>query len=207
MRRHRAPPHSDPTEEYLMSKSVPMAALVIGLGAMGMVLYRALSGEVFMPVIVAIGVLGGVGVLVAWMFWDRRIFTSAISRLREAGGWDLLIGGYLVAVEYRNPGTPRPPKGEVVLAAGASGISLYDPRSRSSEPVLVTTWSNLIDLTVGTGHFMNADHPALVMATMEGRVAVVLRGDGKSGLGSAGAERTTELVDRLRHLRPNALFE
>jgi hypothetical protein len=190
-----------------MTKSVPLAAIVVGLGALGVILFRALSGDFVMPTIVAIGVVGGAGALLAWMAWDRRVFTAAISRLSESGSWNYVIGGYLVDVEYRNPGTPKPPKGEVVLAAGATGISLYDPRSTSSEPILVTTWSNLIDLTLGTGHFMRADYPALVMATMEGRVVVVLRSDQKAGIVSSGSDRTAELVDQLRHLRPNALFE
>lgn len=190
-----------------MKKSVPVGAVVVGLAALVMVLFKALRGDVVMPVIVAIGVIGGAGAILAWMAWDRRIFTRAISRLRETGSWDYVIGGYLVDVEYRNPGTPKPPKGEVVLAAGPTGISLYDPRSRSNEPILVTIWPNLIDLTLGTGHFMRAEYPALVMATMEGRVVVVLRANEKSGIRSVGSADTAQLVDQLRHLRPNALFE
>lgn len=190
-----------------MKKSAPWGAVVVGVGALGLVLFKVLRGDFVMPMIVAIGVIGGAGAILAWLAWDRRIFTRAISRLRENGGWDYLIGGYLVDVEYRNPGTPKPPKGEVVLAAGATGINLYDPRSRSDEPILVTVWPNLIDLSVGTGHFMRADYPALVMATMEGRVVVVLRANEKAGISSVGSADTAQLVDKLRHLRPNALFE
>ncbi|MBA3020534.1 hypothetical protein [Propionicimonas sp.] len=190
-----------------MARSVPVASLVIGLAALGMVLFRVLSGDWTMPVIVAIGVGGALAGFVAWWQWDVRVFTRTISRLQASGAWDVIVGGYLVAAEFHNVEVARPKIGEVVLAAGPAGLGLFDPRQRAEQATLTLSWTDIIDLIPGKGTFFGEDRPAIVVSTMEGRIVVVMRTSERLGIVSAGSAQTEVLIDQVRRLRPNAHFE
>jgi hypothetical protein len=190
-----------------MARSVPVASLVVGLGALGMVLYRVLSGDWAMPTIVAIGVGGALLGFAAWWQWDVRVFARTLSRLRAEGVWDVIVGGYLVAAEFRNVGVSRPRKGEVVLAAGPAGVQLFDPRERAEAPSITLAWPDIIDLIESKGPFFGEDRPAIAVSTMEGRIIVVMRTNPRWGIVSAGSAQTESLIDQVRRLRPNAHFE
>lgn len=190
-----------------MTRSAPWGAALIGIAALGMVVYRASSGDWTMPLIVGIGVSGALAVLVLWWLWDRRLFAKSIRQLRATKDWDLVVGGYLVQTELKNVGERKPGRGEMVLAAGPVGIRLFDPRLSSSEPVLRLAWTDVIDLMPGVGEFLQQSQPALVLATMFGRLTMVLRTNEQRGIMSVGSAETDDLIQRIRQLRPNAKFE
>jgi hypothetical protein len=190
-----------------MTRSVPVASLVIGLAALAMVLYRVLSGDWTIPLIVAIGVGGALLGFVAWWQWDVRVFARTISRLRAEGIWEVIAGGYLVSAEFQNVGVSRPRIGEVVLAAGPAGVQLFDPRESTEAPSVALAWADIIDLVESKGPFFGEDRPAIAVSTMEGRIIVVMRTNARLGIVSAGSARTEMLIDQVRRMRPNAHFE
>ena len=190
-----------------MTRSAPWAAVLVGLGALGLILYRVLQGNWTMPLIVGIGVVGALVVLLLWALWDRRVFTRSIRRLTATGEWDVVVGGYLVQTELKNIGVRKPRLGETVLAAGEPGIRLFDPRQAGDEPVLRLAWSDLIDLAPGTGEFLRQPRDGVVLSTLSGRLLLVLRTDERRGIMSVGSADTGVVIDRIRRLRPNARFE
>jgi hypothetical protein len=190
-----------------MARSVPVASLVIGLATLGIILYRALSGEPTMPILIAIGAGGALLGFFAWWQWDVRVFSRTIAGLHSGGAWEVIVGGYLLGADFHNVGAVKPRLGEVVLAAGADGVALFDPRERREQASLALDWADVIDLSPSKGKLFGEVRPAIAISTMEGRIIVVMRTNPRWGIASAGSARTGELIDQVRRLRPNAHFE
>ncbi|MGC3995884.1 MAG: hypothetical protein QM779_17510 [Propionicimonas sp.] len=190
-----------------MNRSAPWGAVVVGVGALVLILVRVLQGAWTVPLVVGIGVVGSLGALLLWWLWDRRVFARCIGVVLASDEWDLVLGGYLVDAELQNVGVARPPRGEVVLAAGRPGLRLFDPRRTDAAPVLALRWEDVIDIAPGSGAFLGQTQPGVAVSTMFGRVVLVLRTDEGRGIMSVGTPQTALVIDRLRHLRPNARFE
>lgn len=167
---------------------------------MGLVLNRVLRGEWVMVSIVAIGVIGGLAALGLWWQWDRRIFRTGIQQAADAVSGALVCGGYLVEAGFRNVHGERPRRAEVVFAASPSGLKLFDPR-HPAEPTLSVRWADVIDVLAGDGLLFGEQRKALVVLTLEGRLVLVLRGDERRGILSAGDAAAEAFVAEVRQLR------
>lgn len=182
-------------------KNARWAAVLAGVGAIALVVYRVLSGQWTMAVIIVIGVVAGLGALLLWLLWDRRLFRSGIRRAADPRPESLVIGGYLVEAGLRNVQGARPPRAEIVLSATVEGIRLFDPRRATPDPVLGVRWDDVFEVTPGEASLFGEQRKALVVHTLEGRLVLVLRGNEKRGVLSAGDAEAEAFVGRLRELR------
>ncbi|MFT4108297.1 hypothetical protein [Propionicimonas sp.] len=189
-----------------MNRSAPWGAAVVGVGALLLILVRVLQGAWTMPLVVGIGVLGSLGTLLLWWQWDRRIFAHCTGHVRARGGWDVVVGGYVLELGAINPGR-RPGRGEVVLAAGGEGLLLVDPRRREFTEVLRLSWPEVVDVAPGSGDFLGQVQPAIVVSTITGRLVLVVRTDERRGILSVGSAETEAVIEEIRHLRRTARFE
>lgn len=187
-----------------MNRSIPLAATLVGIAALGMIVYRAASGAWTMVGVVLTGVVGALLVLVAWWWWDARAFSRTIARLTGTGEFTVVVGGYLVEAGFRNTGGRTPRRSEVVLTASEGGLMLFDPTDRSGRPSLVVGWGHVIDVATGTAEFLNQQREAITISTLEGRLVVVPRTDERAGILSAGSAQTGSLSARIRQTRPGA---
>ncbi|MGC3955863.1 MAG: hypothetical protein QM804_16740 [Propionicimonas sp.] len=181
-------------------KTTPWAAVVVGVPAVALVLNRVLSGQWTMLTIVGIGVAGGIAALALWWVWDRGLFKAGLRAAAQHLPGALVSGGYLVEAGFRNVNGRRPPQAEIVLAADPGGLTLFDPRG-SVEPVLAVRWADVIDVLPGEATLFGEQRRAMVVLTLEGRLVLVLRGDEKRGVFSAGDAAAGSFVGRVRELR------
>ncbi|QLQ16075.1 MAG: hypothetical protein HZY73_10940 [Micropruina sp.] len=172
------------------------------MGALGLLLYRALTGAWGIVSMVVIGVVACLLVLLLAWVWDNQTFARTLRTLAETGRYDLVVGGYLTSAEFRNVALPHPKRGEVILAANRDGLQVLDPRR--GVPVVVLDWRDIIDLAPGLEPFLGQSVLAVVIATMEGRLGLVVRPDPRRGILSVGSAATGTVIEQIRRLRPGS---
>lgn len=187
-----------------MSKRVPIGAIIVVivtvLATMAAVVFHPISRHVLFTYLPLFTMAGMVGALIAWWLWDRRLFAPELERLRETKRWQEVIAGAVMSSASVNA-TGRLRRGKVVLAVGAEGIQLFDPRTPGEEAVWSAPWSDVETLSVDHRYYGGKTRRGVNIVTKNGRVLVAVRVYeylGVLGLGGIGA---AEYVETLRGIQ------
>lgn len=184
-------------------RAAPWAPILVGMGALVLVLVRVVSGHWDMVTVVISGIVGALAVLLLYLQWDRNIYRRTLRRLDATGRFDLLVGGYLTSTEIGNVGRGAPRRGEIVLGVGANGVEIHSVTDQRA-PMVTIGWPDVIDLAPAAQEFLGQQQRGLVISTMQGRLGLVLRSDPARGILSVGGPATDTFIEAIRRLRPGS---
>jgi hypothetical protein len=183
-----------------MKKGPTVGALIVGLGALGLLINRWIRGDVGWVMVTVIGVVVSAVVIVAVLTLVGKKSDGLAASIQAGGDWPMTVPGYVSTINWAHPGEVLNGR-KMVLAAGPAGIAVFDGKAAPARQLLALAWPEIGQLQVGSAALMGQAQPAIVAETARGVLHLMVLTDKTMGIANTSVEGTTALLNQLQAVR------
>lgn len=183
-----------------MKKGPTAGALIVGLGAIGLLINKGMRGDVsWVVTIVVITVVLAVGIVAVLLLLGRKSDGLAAA-IQASGSWPVAVPGYVSTDGWVDPGEALNGR-KMVLAVGPAGVAVFDGKADPAQKLVSLAWPEIGRVWVGSAALMGQAQPAIIAETARGLLQLVVLTDKTVGVASTSVEGTTALLNQMMAVR------